>query len=145
MPSAPITTWCALKNKYEEYAAKPPRWIFRGQKDSSWGLEPSLERVMRDFKKPLSEMRPFEDRLLGQFKRDFHRYSQYLPEDRDKLEWLTLMQHHGAPTRLLDWTYSFYVALFFAVESTPEDQTCAIWAWIKPTAGKRCWSGYRPG
>jgi hypothetical protein len=67
---------------------------------------------------------------------EFHRYSEYIPEDSEMLEWLTLMQHHGAPTRLLDWTYSFYIALFFAIENACEDQTCAIWA----VNQDRCWN-----
>ena len=37
------------------------------------------------------------------------------------------MQHHHAPTRLLDWSYSFFVALFFAMEET-DDSGCAVWA-----------------
>lgn len=44
----------------------------------------------------------------------------------DELEWLSLMQHHGAPTRLLDFTWSPYVAAFFALERATED--AAVWA-----------------
>jgi hypothetical protein len=42
------------------------------------------------------------------------------------MEWLSLMQHHGAPTRLLDFTYSIYIAVYFAVENATQDS--AVWA-----------------
>lgn len=67
--------------------------------------------------------------LLRQFKRRSHHYIQDPPRDSEVVEWLSLMQHYGAPTRLLDWTYSFYAAVFFALEG---DSTgiaeCCVWA-----------------
>ena len=55
------------------------------------------------------------------------------PSDTDYMEWLALMQHYGAPTRLLDWTYSFWTAVLFAVEKAKFDDNdnknfCAVWA-----------------
>ena len=44
----------------------------------------------------------------------------------DDFHWLALMQHHGAPTRLLDFTWSPYVAAFFALERTLGDGV--VWA-----------------
>ena len=55
-----------------------------------------------------------------------HLNPQTLPAQKDAIGWWTLMQHHGAPTRLLDWTESFYVAAYFAVAGQPESAG-AIW------------------
>lgn len=64
--------------------------------------------------------------LLRRFKRQCHHYITSLPEEKDTMEWLALMQHYGAPTRLLDWTHSFFVALYFAVALSKKES--AIWA-----------------
>jgi hypothetical protein len=50
----------------------------------------------------------------------------YTPEEEDFLEWLSLMQQHGAPTRLLDFTYSMLIAAYFALETV--NDKCTVWA-----------------
>jgi hypothetical protein len=68
---------------------------------------------MASFGIDLGKAPRIESGLLRRFKRQAHHYISNPPEENDPLEWLALMQHYGAPTRLLDWTYSFFVALYF--------------------------------
>jgi hypothetical protein len=101
-----------------------PHWVFRGQSDSQWELLSSIERAVGT-RLHICEA---EARLLSQFKSRAHLLTSNLPVENDDLEWLALMQHHGCPTRLLDFTASPYVALYFALESINTADTCAIWA-----------------
>jgi hypothetical protein len=110
-------------------------WIYRGQKDSTKPLKSTLERTCEDYGAPevsLEKARVIEDMLLREFKRKYHHYSQPIPYNGKTLEWLSLMRHHGAPTRLIDFTYSIYVAAYFALEEAlpPEDvgKGYAVWA-----------------
>jgi len=68
--------------------------------------------------------------MLRIFRRKAHLHLSHLPNPRDSFQWLALMQHHGAPTRLLDFTWSAYVATFYALARPvgPEPQDAAIWA-----------------
>ena len=82
-----------------------------------------------------------EGNLPREFKRRAHAYLGPHEVQTDTVEWLALMQHHGAPTSLLDFTASPYVAAYFALEdATKPDGHCAVWAvlrgWCSQTAGK---------
>ena len=78
--------------------------------------------------------------LLRDFRRAYHHYSQHVPGADAIIEWMSLMQHHGAPTRLLDCTYSIYVAAYFAFEDANSD--CSVWAIDGPWALRKSVSKY---
>lgn len=105
-------------------------WLFRGHHDHRWGLKTSLERMAKTYNCPVSTLHEQEQEILNQFKRQASHHLTNLPDDRfdgdENLEWLSLIQHHGGPTRLLDFTRSFYVASFFAIETA--EKTATVWA-----------------
>jgi hypothetical protein len=109
------------------YPLKDHRWAFRGQANATWKLEPSIERLRKMYFKSFI-MDDAEGHVREAFKRRAHHYMRYLPGEKEELEWMALMRHHGAPTRLLDWTRSPYVAAFFAVAEASEGEESAIWA-----------------
>lgn len=102
-------------------------WIFRGQASAQWDLRSSLERRLQSLppgRSPASAER-------GVHRRFMERAGAHigdLPSEDDELGWLMLMQHYGAPTRLLDWTRSPFVGLYFAYEqSSANRQPAALW------------------
>jgi hypothetical protein len=106
-------------------------FIFRGHMDMTWTLSSSLTRIGHISPKTL------EDQMLAHFPRRAAEYLpfQQLPKGASTLRWLSLLQHYGAPTRLLDCTRSPYVALFFAIETTPVRPSAAAPAvWIVDAA-----------
>ena len=95
--------------------------VYRGMWDSSWELVSSLQRVNRNYAS-------VEKHLLRNFQK-------YAPQNSVVFNtfwnWLTLAQHHGLPTRLLDWSYSPFIALHFALENHTFFETygdAAIWS-----------------
>lgn len=118
----------SLDKLYAKLASLGPDWIFRGVSDARWSLDSSLERLLRGS----NRIPHTEQSLLERFQAEAGNYlsSGYIPHENARLEWLAIMQHFGAPTRLLDWTKSPYSALFFASELARKiaPPTCAVWA-----------------
>jgi hypothetical protein len=100
---------------------------FRGHGRLDWPLGPSLARNPRHLKA--------EAALIKRFMQNA---TPYLPTPvREEWEWMFLMQHHRAPTRLLDWTESPLTALSFAVSETINARaTGAVWC-LDPVALNR--------
>ena len=89
-------------------------WVYRGQ-SRDWPLASSLERRLKEWEIDLEKGADIERQLVREFRR------RYRGDDQDdvgadKLYCLALMQHHGAPTRLLDCTYSPFIAAHTAVK-----------------------------
>ncbi|MDY6839584.1 MAG: FRG domain-containing protein [Thermodesulfobacteriota bacterium] len=91
-------------------------WIYRGQ-SSNKGLKTSLERTIKDYKLGKEDPFDIEFVLTDRFRRNLTTVDPTVSKDLSPVELFALMQHYGAPTRLVDFTYSFYIALFFALEN----------------------------
>jgi len=143
-----LGSWDSVASLADDLQATKRPWLFRGHQDASWRLQTTLERARRQYGKPKGQgsLGDVERRILTSFRRTAHLHGKALPrEDSAKdghdgalVEWLALVQHYGGPTRLLDFTHSFWAALFFAVDVTATAQQAelqAVWA----VDGRRLW------
>ncbi len=121
-----IKSWQDFHGVVADY----PNWAFRGHGDAEWPLFSSLSRYLQSYKIHTDAWANQEQRIVRIFKRKAHLFLDHVPDDKDAFQWLALMQHHGAPTRLLDFTWSPFVAAFFALERATKD--AAIWAVFVP-------------
>lgn len=103
-------------SEFVELSAELDGWAFRGQRDAYWPLFSSLSRHLRNFVPDRESWQGREKRAIRIFRRKAHNYLTDESVLQEDLRCVALMQHHGAPTRLLDFTKSPFVAAFFAME-----------------------------
>jgi hypothetical protein len=117
-----VTTWRQLDEaiaapdfgRYPDHARST--LVFRGLARASYTNTSSLARLSGDYA-------GLERHLV----RNFRKYAHQEAPGPTEWDWMALGQHHGLPTRLLDWTFSPLVALHFATASWPEDDAL-LWA-----------------
>jgi FRG domain len=112
-PRTRVESWMDFQSKIEPFLDN--NWLFRGVGSVRHTLVPSVGRLAANI--GYSEDR--ERELFEQFKREALPFLAARPAS--DWEWLALAQHHGVPTRLLDWSESPYVSLFFAVWGNDQD------------------------
>jgi len=93
---------------YVASGEEPPAFLFRGVSRPEYELTPSVGRNWQEGYMPFSG---YEQKTFQEFKRRAPPWMQIQP--RNDWEWMMLAQHHGMPTRLLDWTTNALAALFF--------------------------------
>jgi hypothetical protein len=95
------------------------RFAFRGLSDSAYRLETTLMRLGGQYAE-------LERHMLRNFKKYAHRN---VVEHDSLWHWLSVAQHYGLPTRVLDWTYSPFIAMHFATANIEKfDRDGVIWA-----------------
>jgi hypothetical protein len=117
-----VETWAELQEAvfHETWQAGLSRhrsnFVFRGVPRAAHGLKTSLQN---------GSFEAHERHLLSSFRK----YALRSAVHGDWVwNWLSLAKHHGLPTRLLDWSYSPYVAMHFATQDLRHfDEDAAIW------------------
>ena len=124
----PVKSWKALAEQVEQYAGS--QWIFRGVPDETFDLVPKIARPGTRKSRDGGALLPYsldeEKKMFGEFERIARPH--FTHEPKSDLECLAIAQHHGLPTRLLDWTESLFVAAFFALEEAGGKNPPAIYA-----------------
>lgn len=123
MKQVEINSWLDYFSFIDQLAGignSTPYWTFRGQGSSDWTLKTSFKRILdsRSITDPQIAIK-LEMTLTRYFLSNQRHFKEFSPAQApipNLLNDWARMQHYGAPTRLLDWTDSPTVALYYAVE-----------------------------
>ena len=113
----------------EYFSQTGEKWIFRGQANAQWTLKPTLERAIdlriKQHNSPIKNTEVERD-IMEMGRRILGARPDTVFTTQDNLELLAYLQHYGAVTRLLDFTDSFVIALYFAVDTSDADYA-TVW------------------
>jgi len=137
MPELLITDWKMLTEFIENTVANFPdvtaNFIqYRGQSDITWKLVPSLTRIVSGDEVSMEKALGYESQATLDFIAQVHLLDSKISYNKgdDTSSMYVDMQHYSCPTRLLDWTQSPYVALYFAVnDSFNSNGALFVWDW----------------
>jgi hypothetical protein len=123
MPLVPPERSSTWPEFVQQVSTLGSEWVFRGDLESGT-LVSALERACQSWGVPLERGPAVERQLMREFQRHPEAHGLGLADD-DDLSWYAAMQHYGTPTRLLDWTYSPFVAAHFAFDALLSALPCA--------------------
>jgi hypothetical protein len=108
---------------------KISRIWYRGVGNEAHKLLPSLHRppAGQDGKAPALDVKKLREREKNLYTRYRTRAGHLIPASAKHWDVLSLMQHHGAPTRVLDWTESLFVGLYFALNYSKNSASPRLW------------------
>ncbi|HZL89575.1 MAG TPA: FRG domain-containing protein [Pirellulaceae bacterium] len=129
------STWNKLLENTEGIRA-PGEWVFRAIGELKCAdpqtevvdisVESSFDKAWGRRTKEGGERRLYESWIISDFKREALNYLVNIPERDDFLEWMALGRHYGMPSRLVDFTYSFFVAAYFALSLRGKEEDGCI-------------------
>ena len=127
-------SWIEYRKKCDDLGNN---WVFRGQ-SSSKPMSSTLERAMENWCVEILNGPKLEELLIREFRRLYDGPHSELVQS-DTLYCISVMQHYGSPTRLLDVSYSPYVAAYFALnkgkcESAVPTVYCINYNWMLKSA-----------
>lgn len=133
-----VNTWEEFERQLMELRKHPTDWselplLYRGQTESDWALETTLERngrarmVLHEYYRLILKVRPQIEAFTGrqwviprypsvrQWTKEYDAFSVRLTRGAlPGYDYMAYLRHHGFPSPLLDWTRSLHVAAFFA-------------------------------
>jgi len=140
-----INCWSQLIHFYYDVflEQEASEWLFRGDialsdenRSMKDAFKTSLDKAFEEFdispETSSGQNKTYRNKIEDKITRSFRRRAFLLTGSKEstqsQLENLSLLRHHGAPARILDWMYSFFTAVYFAVNRNDKNQKYVVWS-----------------